>query len=152
MKLDETLTGIITQIQVEIREKYNIEIGIDTIHKVVATQLEATILGISKNTTIHWTKFCKFVFTDRKTLKDQRSMALGVVNRNEKLLPHEKIQQRKNIIIDSAVKQREMKNKAKNRLLVNDSTIETLSNTPSTNNPSMPMFKILNKKHTKENE
>ena len=101
MKVDSTIARILLTIQKELKEKYEVSLSIEHIHQVVCVQIEATKRGIQQGLTIHWSRFGKFVFTNKSRRKLQTFSLLNEIENSEALLPHEKVEKRKERIIES---------------------------------------------------
>lgn len=71
MILDQTLQKIIDQILLEIKDKYGIDSSTEEIFEIINTQIEATKLGFKNSITVHWSRFCKFVYTRRGERKSE---------------------------------------------------------------------------------
>lgn len=148
MKLDETLTRFLNEIQLEIQNEFGVLLSIQQIHEVVETQFEATKLGIAKGITVHWIRFGKFVFTNKyKETKDIDRLEARL-EYNEDLLPHERIEIKKNAIIERANKKKE-KIKEDSLRLAKPISINKLMDTPNMYKVQLPTFVALNNKHNK---
>jgi hypothetical protein len=66
MILDDKLKSIIATIKNEVEEKYKKELSEEDIFNVIDSQIEATKEGIRRSITVHWFKFGKFLFTNKK--------------------------------------------------------------------------------------
>lgn len=149
MKLDETLTRFLTEIQNEVLQERNILMSIEEIHSIIETQIEATKLGFTKGLTVHWARFGKFVFTDKhNNVKEIRQLEQRLEN-NEDLLPHEKITIKKNAIIAKA-ESRDKKIKESTLRTTQGITVESLMNVEDVNKVKPLMFVALNNKHSKK--
>lgn len=145
MKLDDTLLGIFTKIQKEVQDKFGIEYSIEELNSVVDVQIEATKLGFTKGITVHWERFCKFVFTDRKTRKVENFNYMDELKERHDLLPQEKEALAKEKILEEAKKKK--KYISDSTLSGNSSTVEDLIAAPVVNKTTLPFFKnITNKK------
>lgn len=101
MKLDNTLSRIIITIQEEVKEKFNKEYSIEELHDVIDSQLEATKLGFTKGISVHWHRFCKFIYTDRANRKKHIYKQIERLVEDDVLTPQEIESIRKQLIIDS---------------------------------------------------
>ena len=147
MKLDNTLKEILITIQLEVKEKYNVDLSIESIHEVINTQFEATKLGFQKNITVHWSRFCKFVFTNRYERGVEITNFKNKLDIDNKLSPLEKENLLKDYIIE---KTKEKKELIKHSSIQNSNSfnIEEL-NKIEKGKSSKPSFVIINKKHKK---
>lgn len=148
MKLDETLTRFLNEIQGEVSNEFGINLDIKQIHDIVETQIEATKLGISKGITVHWIRFGKFVFTDKHNNFQDIKKLDSRLEDNDELLPHEKIELRKHKIIEKADSRKQY---IKNSTL-RDTTpisVDNLMNTPDMYKVKLPTFIALTNKMKK---
>lgn len=149
MKLDETLTRFLKEIQEEVFKEFGISLSSEQIHDIIETQIEATKLGISKGITVHWIRFGKFVFTDKcNTIKELKVLDQRLED-NEDLLPHEKLELRKSKIIEKANNRDTL---LKNSTLRDTTPIsaEVLINTPNMYKVKLPTFTALTNKFNKK--
>lgn len=148
MKLDETLTRFLNEIQDEVSKEFGVTMSIEQIHSIVETQEEATKLGISKGIAVHWIRFGKFIFTDKvKRVKEIRSINQALAE-NEDVLPHERIAITKQLIIKKA----EQKKASITQATLRESRpmdVETIMNTDNMYKVKPLMFVSLNNKHSK---
>jgi hypothetical protein len=66
MILDNVLAEIITQTQKELKAKYDIELPFEEVVDIIDIQLTATSFAFSRNVSIYWKGFLKFIWTDRR--------------------------------------------------------------------------------------
>ncbi len=149
MKLDDTLIKIFTTIQQEVKDKYGIEYDIEDLHGIVNTQIEATKLGFSKGITVHWSRFCKFVFTDRANRKKETQRFAETVASHEDLLPHEKEQLIKEYIVATGENKRAILAGSRTDRHFISSTVEEVVQTETVNPVKTLMFTNIIRKHTK---
>lgn len=149
MKLDKTLTKILTEIQSEVLQERNIHISIEEIHSIVETQIEATKLGFAKGITVHWFKFCKFVFTNKHNNVKEIKQLNQRLEDNDDLLPHEKIAIKKNAIILKAESRDKLIKKSTLRT-TESITVDSLMNIENVNIVKPLMFVTLTNKHSKK--
>lgn len=101
MKLDETLLEIILQIKDEVKEKYKVEMSEAEIYDCIDAQVEATKLGFSRGVTVVWSRFCKFVFSNRAIRRSEVRKTLEKLDDNEDITPQEREQRKKDKIISA---------------------------------------------------
>lgn len=142
MKVDSTLARILLIIQEEVKEKYNTTLTVEQIHKVVCVQIEATKRGIRKGLTIHWSRFGKFVFTNKSKLKLETIKLTNLLEHTEGLLPHEKLEIRKEKIIELSTIKKEYIKKSTLNLSKSISGEEVLG---VKRQSSIPIFTVLTK-------
>lgn len=105
MKLDDTLIRILEQIKEEVKVKYNLTIGIEEVHQVINVQIEATKLGFIKGISVTWSKFCKFIYTERYNRKIDTINKLNKIDLDSPDLSlEEKLKLREEIILQSYIK------------------------------------------------
>lgn len=101
MKVDDTITGIFNTIAKEVKEKYGIEYSIDQIHDIVNTQIEATKYGFAKGISICWSRFCKFIFTNKVNRKIEVRNVLTTIDNEGILTAEERALALKDAIMES---------------------------------------------------
>jgi len=149
MVLDDTLKRILTTIQGEVQVKFKEELSIEQIHSVVNTQVEATKLGFSKGITVHWVRFCKFVYTAKNKRSKEVASYLDLLDNQGELTPQEILEAKRLFIIENSFKRKKIiaediasrGNKGK--------TVEEITKLPTNTNTPI-MFKALHYKHLKK--
>lgn len=145
MRLDDTLLKIIKIIKEDVKAKYKVEYDVDEIFEVINTQIEATKLGFSKGITVHWIRFCKFVYTERNARgKEIDKFAKDLVLNRDDLTDVEKEFLLRNKIKEQAIKKKKLLALGNSNI---NSTSEEVINAPVVNKMSFTLFKnITNKK------
>lgn len=145
MKLDETLIEIIEQVRKETKEKYNIELSFQEVYECINSQMEATKLGFSKGVTVVWTKFCKFVFSNRGVRKKDVRTTLYNLEVNEDISPEVREQLKKDKVISAAEEKRKYLATKKEKSVSAREVIKKATMTRT----DIVLFKTINKKKTK---
>jgi hypothetical protein len=146
MKVDETIARILLTIQTELAAKYKVSLSIEQIHKIVCVQLEATKLGFKQGLTVHWSRLGKFVFTNRKKMVAEAAALETKLTFNEILLPHEKVEIRKEQIIGFSTEKKAHLKQSKLKLTKSISAEKLLGKyTPPTARPDLPVFSLISK-------
>ena len=149
MILDDTLSRILLTIKEEVKVKYQKDLTIEQINNIVDTQIEATKEGLMRGITVHWARFCKFVFTDKGTLKNNVIKFNSLLDNRDDILPHEKGILRKNYIIEQSLNKVDKIKKATYTASKSFSVDEVLDIKEDVK-PVTIMFKAINRKHKKD--
>lgn len=105
MILDNTLTRILNTIKDEVKEKYKVDYSIEELNDIIDTQIKATRDGINKGITVHWSRFCKFVFTERANRKQRVSNIVDEARANN-IDEEDIVKIKQNAIINEAIAKR----------------------------------------------
>lgn len=103
MILDDTLKGILEEIIEDVKIKYKRELTLEQIHKVVKVQIDTTIVGISKNISVHWKGMGKFLFNGTmKRDKEINNYSEELESLDYNLTSQEKVTLKRNLILEKA--------------------------------------------------
>jgi hypothetical protein len=151
MVLDDTLFRIITQIQKEVKVNFKTDLSVEQVHGVVNAQIEATKLGFSRGITIHWTRFCKFVYTAKQKRKIEIASYLDLLDNRGDKNPVEILEAKKLLVIKKAEEKRSIINNDRSNQGSFSSTLEDIKKIEVSKNNNFITFKCLNSKHSKSN-
>lgn len=79
MVLDNVLAEIIVQTQKELKAKYDIDLTFDEVVDIIDIQLTATSFAFSRNVSIYWKGFLKFIWTDRRNRSAYKKELFGSI-------------------------------------------------------------------------
>ncbi len=80
LQIDNTLAEIITTVQKEVKDKYNIHLDFDIIVEVINVQCVATSFGFARKVPILWKGFAKFIWTDRINRNKETNATIAEIN------------------------------------------------------------------------
>lgn len=143
MILDDTLTRILNTIKADVKEKFNKDYSIEELNEIVDSQIDATKLGFIKGVTVHWTRFCKFVYTNRYNRKMDTIKKLNLIGENTNLSPLEKIKQRKEVIIESYIEKDKLSTKRGVGGKASGKSVDEVLSIPANTNNQVKVFKFL---------
>ena len=91
MIVDNTIADIITTIQKEVKQKFDIDLDFEQVLEVINIQMTATAFGFARNIPIYWRGFLKFIWTNRRQRnKDKKELFSKVSDPNNNLTTEER--------------------------------------------------------------
>lgn len=141
MILDDTLKEIIEEVRQLVKTKYKKDLSTEQLFKIIKTQIDITIIAISKNISVHWKGMGKFLFNSTlKRDKDFNSLFEKMESDDYNLSVQEKIDLKKNLILEKAKeKDINLYNQRHGKVL----TAKELIDTPDVQKIQLKVFKNL---------
>lgn len=142
MILDDTIKGLLEEIRIDVKKRYNRDLTIEQLFKIVKTQIDVTIISISKNISVHWKGAGKFLFngTMRRD-KEINSYSEELESLDYNLTSQEKVELKRSLILEKAKeKDINLSNQRKAKAL----TAKQLMESPDLQKIQLKVFKNLN--------